>query len=277
MIQHSTSATPRLDEYRKQVFLGLQELQTRADAAGGIEFLFAPQLVGRDRMTYVSAAWSWSKQAVELVPHAYAEFPAECGGDLIRLAEFPAECGGDLIRLAGWDSEDGGDYLAVFGDFELDLAGVQSAWVSILYSEDRSEEHRFEEAMALMQNGGVPLDIEWEALCVTPEQLLLWLGHERSQAEWNSRLYGGWGVSSAERWADSFWYPAVSAALEHFQSEGRLIYDDMDEYQVRTMIDWLEYNDDHGLALNELKDELARLEAGDDDEDEDAYDAEHER
>lgn len=262
MITHTTSATPKLDEYRKQVFLGLHELQTRVNEAGGIESLFAPSLVGRNRMTYVSAAWSWSKQAVELVPHAYAEFPAECGGD--------------LIRLAGWDSEDGGDYLDAFDDFELDMAGVQSSWVSILYSEDRSEDHRFEDAMDLIQNGGVPLDIEWEALCVTSDQLLFWLGHERSEAEWDSRLYGGWGGSSAYRWADSFWYPAVSAALEHFQSEGRLIYDDMDEYQVRTMIDWLECNDEHGLSLNVLKEELARLESGDDDEEEEEDEEEDE-
>ena len=112
MITHTTSATPRLDEYRKQVFLGLQELQTMVDAAGGIEALFAPQLDGGLQVTYVSAAWSWSKQAVELVPHAYASFPAECGGD--------------LIRLAGWDSEDGGDYLDALSEFELDFDGVQS-------------------------------------------------------------------------------------------------------------------------------------------------------
>ena len=70
MIQDNTGATPKLDEYRKQVFLGLQELQAMVDASGGIEAIFAPQLVGRHRMTYVSAAWSWSKLAVELVPHA---------------------------------------------------------------------------------------------------------------------------------------------------------------------------------------------------------------
>lgn len=46
MITHTTSATPRLDDYRKQVFLGLQELQTRVDAVGGIEALFAPLLDG---------------------------------------------------------------------------------------------------------------------------------------------------------------------------------------------------------------------------------------
>ena len=257
MIQDNTGATPKLDEYRRQVFLGLQELQAMVDAEEGIEALFAPRLDDQDRqwVTYVSAAWSWSKQAVELVPHAYAEFPAECGGD--------------LIRLAGWDSEEGGDYLDALSEFELDFDGVQSTWVSMLYAEDSNEDDRFEEAMALIENGGVPLDIEWAALCVTPEQLLFWLGHERSQSEWNSRLYGGWGGSSADRWADSFWYPAVSAALEHFQSEGRLICEDMDEYQVGTMIDWLEVNDDHGLALNALKEELPRLEACDDEDEDD--------
>lgn len=254
MITHTTSATPRLDEYRKQVFLGLQELQTMVDAAGGIEALFAPQLAGGLQVTYVSAAWSWSKQAVELVPHAYASFPAECGGD--------------LIRLAGWDSEDGGDYLDALSEFELDFDGVQSTWVSMLYDEDSNEDDRFEEAMALIENGGVPLDIEWAALGITPEHLLWWLSHERSRNEWNSRFYGG-GASYADRWADSFWYPAVSSALEHFQSEGRLICEDMDEYQVGTMIDWLEVNDDHGLALNALKEELPRLEACDDEDEDD--------
>ena len=114
MITHSTSATPRLDDYRKHVFLGLHDLQTRVNAAGGIEALFAPLLDGLDksRLTYVSAAWRWSTQELELLPHEYACFPAECGGD--------------LIRLAGWDSEDGGDYLDTLGEFEQDLDGVQS-------------------------------------------------------------------------------------------------------------------------------------------------------
>ena len=121
MITHTTSATPRLDEYRKQVFLGLQELQTMVDAAGGIEALFAPQLDGpkKNWETCVSAAWSWYKQELELLLHEYACFPAECGGD--------------LIRLAGWDSEEGGDYLDALSEFELDFDGVQSTWVSILY------------------------------------------------------------------------------------------------------------------------------------------------
>ena len=67
MIQDNTGATPRLDDYRKQVFLGLQELQTRVDAAGGIEALFAPQLddQGKHWITYVSAAWSWSLTAIK--------------------------------------------------------------------------------------------------------------------------------------------------------------------------------------------------------------------
>ena len=228
MIQNTTSATPRLDEYRKQVFLGLQELQTMVDAAGGIEALFAPQLddQGKHWITYVSAAWSWSKQAVEFVSHPYSEFPAEFGGD--------------LIRLAGWDSEEGGDYLGILGEVELDVSGAQAAWVSILYPEDRSEVHRFEDALALIQNGGVPRDIEWEALCVTNEQLLLWLGHEeRSRAEWNSHLYGSWGGSSTDRWADSFCYPALLAALKHFRSDGMLIDDDMNEHQARMMSYWL--------------------------------------
>jgi hypothetical protein len=228
MITHTTSATPRLDEYRKQVFLGLQELQTRVDAAGGIEALFAPLLddQGKHWITYVSAAWSWSKQAVEFVSHPYSEFPAEFGGD--------------LIRLAGWDSEEGGDYLGILGEVELDVSGAQAAWVSILYPEDRSEVHRFEDALALIQNGGVPRDIEWEALCVTTEQLLLWLGHEeRSRAEWNSHLYGSWGGSSTDRWADSFCYPALLAALKHFRSDGMLIDDDMNEHQARMMSYWL--------------------------------------
>lgn len=170
MIQDNTGATPKLDEYRKQVFLGLQELQTMVDAAGGIEALFAPQLddQGKHWITYVSAAWSCSKQAVELVSH------------------------------------------------------------------------RFEDALVLIQNGGVPLDIEWEALCVTPEQLLFWLGHERSYAAWNSHLYGSWGGSSTDMWADSFWYPALSAALKHFQSEGMLIDADMNEHQMRSLNCWLE-------------------------------------
>ena len=260
MIQHSTSATPRLDEYRKQVFLGLQELQTMVDAAGGIEALFAPQLAGGLQVAYVSAAWSWSKQAVELVSHAYASFPAECGGD--------------LIRLAGWDSEDGGDYLGALSEFELDFDGVQSTWVSMLYDEDSNEDDRFEEAMALIENGGVPLDIEWAALGITPEHLLWWLSHERSRNEWNSRFYGG-GGSYAGYWADYFWAPAISAALEHFQSEGALIHDDMDEYQVATMVAWLEVNEVDCAVLQALKVELARLEAGDDeDEAEDDLDPE---
>lgn len=228
MIQDNTSTTPRLDEYRKQVFLGLQELQTMVDAAGGIEALFAPLLddQGKHWITYVSAAWSWSKQAVEFVSHPYSEFPAEFGGD--------------LIRLAGWDSEEGGDYLGILGEVELDVSGAQAAWVSILYPEDRSEVHRFEDALALIQNGGVPRDIEWEALCVTTEQLLLWLGHEeRSRAEWNSHLYGSWGGSSTDRWADSFCYPALLAALKHFRSDGMLIDDDMNEHQARMMSYWL--------------------------------------
>lgn len=57
---------------------------------------------------------------------------------------------------------------------------------------------------------------------------------------------------------------------------GRLIYYDMDEYQVGTMIDWLECNDDHGLSLNVLKEELARLESGDDDEEEEEDEEEDE-
>ena len=254
MITHTTSATPRLDEYRKQVFLGLQELQTMVDAAGGIEALFAPQLAGGLQVAYVSAAWSWSKQAVELVSHAYASFPAECGGD--------------LIRLAGWDSEDGGDYLGALSEFELDFDGVQSTWVSMLYDEDSNEDDRFEEAMALIENGGVPLDIEWAALGITPEHLLWWLSHERSRNEWNSRCYGG-GGSYAGYWADYFWAPAISAALEHFQSEGALIHDDMDEYQVATMVAWLEVNEVDCAVLQALKVELARLEAGDDEDEDD--------
>lgn len=257
MITHATSATPRLDDYRKQVFLGLQELQTRVDAAGGIEALFAPCLDGLDKswVTYVSAAWSWSRQELELMPHEYACFPAECGGD--------------LIRLAGWDSEEGGDYLDTLGEFELDLVGVQSTWVSMLYPEDSNEDDRFEDAMALIQNGGVPLDVEWAQLGITPEHLLWWLSHERSQAEWHSRLYGGLGVRAADLWTDSFWVPAISTALEHFQSEGTLIHDDMDEYQVATMVAWLEVNDVDGAALQALKEELARLEAGDDEDEDD--------
>lgn len=252
MIQDNAGATPKLDEYRRQVFLGLQELQTRVNVAGGIEALFAPMLDGPKKNwdTCVSAAWSWSKQELVLLPHEYACFPAECGGD--------------LIRLAGWNSEDGGDYLDALGEFERDLDSVQSTWVSTVYSEDRNEDERFEGAMALIQNGGVPLDVEWAALGITPEHLLWWLGHERSQNEWNSCFYGG-GGSYARYWADYFWDPAISKALEHFHSEGKLIHDDMDEYQVATMVDWLEYNNDHGLALNVLKDELVRLEAGDDD------------
>ena len=64
MITHTTSATPRLDDYRKQVFLGLHELQTRVDSSGGIEALFSPLLdcPKKDWDTCVSAAWSWSKQ-----------------------------------------------------------------------------------------------------------------------------------------------------------------------------------------------------------------------
>ena len=81
----------------------------------------------------------------------------------------------------------------------------------MLYAEDSNEDDRFEGAMALIENGGVPLDVEWETLGITSEHLLWWLSHERSQTEWNSRLYGGWGVSSADRWADSFWVPAISA------------------------------------------------------------------
>lgn len=260
MIQDNTGATPKLDEYRKQVFLGLQELQTMVDAAGGIEALFAPLLDGpkKDWDTCVSAAWSWSKQELELLPHEYACFPAECGGD--------------LIRLAGWDSEDGGDYLDALGEFELELDGAQSTWVSILYSEDRNEDDRFEGAMALIENGGVPLDVEWAALGITPEYLLWWLGHERSQNEWNSRFYGG-GGSYAGYWADYFWAPAISTALEHFQSEETLIHDDMDEYQVATMVAWLEANDVDSTALQALKAELSRLEAGDN-EDEDDTDSE---
>ena len=264
MIQDTTHATPRLDDYRKQVFLGLRELQTRVNAAGGIEALFAPLIDGpkKDWDTCVSAAWSWYKQELELLPHEYACFPAECGGD--------------LIRLAGWDSEDGGDYLDALGEFEQDLDGVQSTWVSMLYPEDSNEDDRFEGAMALIENGGVPLDVEWAAIGITPEHLLWWLGHERSQNEWNSRFYGG-GGSYAGYWADYFWAPAISTAistaLEHFQSEGALIHDDMDEYQVATMVAWLEENDVDGAALQVLKAELARLEDGED-EDEDDTDSE---
>lgn len=47
----------------------------------------------------------------------------------------------------------------------------------------------------------------------------------------------------------------------------------MDEYQVATMVSWLEANDVGGVALQALKAELARLEAGDD-EDEDDTDSE---
>lgn len=137
-----------------------------------------------------------------------------------------------------------------------DLDGVQNAWVSMLYTEDSSEDDRFEGAMALIENGGVPLDVEWTALGITPEHLLWWLGHERSQNEWNSRFYVG-GGSYAGYWADYFWAPAISTALEHFQSEGTLIHDDMDEYQVATMVDWLEVE---GAALQALKAELVRLE-----------------
>lgn len=47
----------------------------------------------------------------------------------------------------------------------------------------------------------------------------------------------------------------------------------MDEYQVATMVDWLEVNDVEGAALQALKAELVRLEAGND-EDEDDPDSE---
>lgn len=40
----------------------------------------------------------------------------------------------------------------------------------------------------------------------------------------------------------------------------------MDEYQVATMVAWLEVNDVDSAALQALKEELARLEAGDDDD-----------
>lgn len=138
----------------------------------------------------------------------------------------------------------------------------------MLYTEDSSEDDRFEGAMALIENGGVPLDVEWTALGITPEHLLWWLGHERSQNEWNSRFYVG-GGSYAGYWTDSFWVPAISTALEHFQSEGELIHDDMDEYQVATMVAWLEVNEVDGAALQALKAELARLEAGDDEDEDD--------
>lgn len=201
------------------------------DAAWGIEALFAPQLDGpkKNWETCVSAAWRWSTQELELLLHEYACFPAECGGD--------------LIRLAGWDSEDGGDYLDTLGEFEQDLDGVRGTWVSMLYGEDRNEDDRFEDAMDLIQNGGVPLDVEWAALGITPEHLLWWLSHERSRTEWDSRLYGGLGVRAADLWTDSFWVPAISSALEQFQSEETLIHDDMDEYQLSTMVAWLEVNE----------------------------------
>lgn len=47
----------------------------------------------------------------------------------------------------------------------------------------------------------------------------------------------------------------------------------MDEYQVATMVDWLEVNGVDSAALQALKAELSRLEAGDD-EDEDDLDSE---
>ena len=31
----------------------------------------------------------------------------------------------------------------------------------MLYAEDSNEDDRFEGAMALIENGGVPLDVEW--------------------------------------------------------------------------------------------------------------------
>lgn len=231
MIQHTTSATPRLDWLRANLVLALQELQDVADSSGGIASAYNPQELSDWDIWSFWVEWDTDNLELRLVPALDSNLK------LIPGHERPDRC----IRLGYW-SRWNPDIVTPESLAFSEVTSAVDEWKKLVLGDVTASL-----VIAMLRHDLIPGDIEYEDLGLKLMGLILEI--------WRCRHNRVWSVLPG----DELVAPLLEAVLSHYMADGMPSIQLEDSEEVWDIVRWLLCAEYHSPRIRRFLEAAAEL------------------
>ena len=159
--------TPVADKYRAYVLAGLDQLQTEVTAAGGIQAYIQGSVPGAK-----TAQIAWNGEFLEVSTATYPFDGVEIPAIVVPEAALTTEVG--PVQLAEWRCRQPEVLTAGCDTMQSEdpdsVQALREVWLHFLHPADEDLELE-QNAVSLLSHGQMPINIELEAVGITPRAL----------------------------------------------------------------------------------------------------------